>query len=291
MFTGAITALATPLRNREIDKKKLQELVEYQITEGINGLVPCGTTGEAATMDLEEQKLVIRTVVEQARKRVPIIAGASSNATSKALELSKMAADAGADGLLHVTPYYNKPMPSGLVAHFRAIAQATPLPIIIYNVPSRTGCDMQPDTVAAIAQVPGIVGIKEATGSITRGQQIIAACPSHFAVLSGDDVTALALTAMGGAGVISVISNIMPRIMSQMISATREGNLEAARKLHYQMQPLMDLLFIESNPIPVKAALSLKGYTANEVRLPLLPLEGEKLEKLRTEMVRQGLIP
>jgi len=289
MFHGAITAIATPMQGGEVDRKALQELVERQISEGIDGLVPCGSTGEAATLTREEQALVMRTVVQQARKRVPIIAGAGSNSTRKAVLLSKMAAEAGVDGLLQVTPFYNKPTPAGLLAHFRAIAESCELPIILYNVPGRTGCDMQPETVAKAAAIPRVVGIKEATGSVARGQAVIEACPRDFVVLSGDDATCLALTALGGAGVISVVSNLVPRAMTQLIAAARAGRLEEARGIHYKLLPLMDILFIESNPIPVKAALSLMGIGANEVRLPLQPLEGEKLERVRAELKRQGL--
>jgi 4-hydroxy-tetrahydrodipicolinate synthase len=291
MFRGTITALATPLRDQAVDRKGLQELVEHQIAGGIDGLVPCGSTGEAATLTRDEQALVIRTVAQQARKRVPVIAGAGSSSTRAAIELSAMAAEAGADGLLHVTPYYNKPTPAGLVAHFRAVAEAVELPIIVYNVPGRTGCDLLPETVAQLAKIARVVGVKEATGSVARGQQVIAACPRDFVVLSGDDATCCALTAMGGAGVISVVSNIVPGPTAKMIAAARAGRIDDARALHYQYLQLIDLLFIESNPIPVKAALSLLGYTANEVRSPLLPLGGEKLERLRAEMARLGLLP
>jgi 4-hydroxy-tetrahydrodipicolinate synthase len=289
MFRGTITALATPFRDGEFSRKGLQDLVEFQISEGVDGLVPCGSTGEAATMSREEQSQVIRTVVQQARKRVFVIAGASSNSTRKAIQLSKMAAEAGADGLLHVTPYYNKPTPAGLLSHYRAIGEAVDLPLLLYNVPSRTGCDILPETVSKAAMLPHVVGIKEATGSIARAQQIITLCSKEFVVLSGDDATCLALTLMGGDGVISVISNILPKPMCQMIAAARAGQVEEARQIHYRFQTLMDLLFIESNPIPIKAALSLMGFCQNEVRSPLLSLEGDKLERLRSEMARLGL--
>lgn len=290
MFTGAITALATPISNEHVDRTALQELVEFQIGEGIDGLVPCGTTGEAATLSAQERSLVIRTVVDQTRKRVPVIAGASANCTKTAVQNSKMAAEAGADGLLHVTPYYNKPTAAGLLAHFEQAAAATKLPVIIYNVPSRTGCDMQPDTVAEIANIPNVVGIKEATGSIARGQQVLLVCPDSFVVLSGDDATCMALTAVGGHGVISVVANLKPGAVSRMISLARSGQLNKAQELNRRLLPLMDLLFVQPNPIPVKAALSLMGFAKNEVRLPLLPLSGEKLEMLRAEMERQGLL-
>jgi len=291
MYSGVITALATPMRGGGIDVAGLKELVEFQIAEGIDGLVPCGTTGEASTLSPAERAQVIGITVERVAGRVPVIAGAGANSTSGAIENSKLAKEAGADALLHVTPYYNKPSAAGLVAHFRAVSEATDLPVLLYNVPARTGCDMQPQTVAQVAAFPGVIGIKEATGSIVRGQQVIAACPADFVVLSGDDATALALTAIGGRGVISVVSNVAPARTVKMIHNAREGRLEEARVLLYHLLPLIDLLFVESNPIPVKAAAALMGYGANELRLPLVPLAGEKLERLQGEMQRQGLLP
>jgi 4-hydroxy-tetrahydrodipicolinate synthase len=279
------------MRNGEVDRESLQRLVEFQISEGINGLVPCGTTGEAATLTFEERATVIRTVVEQTRQRVPVIAGAGSNCTRTAIENSKMAKDAGADGLLHVSPYYNKPTAAGLVAHYQAIADAVDLPIVVYNVPSRTGGDLLPETVVQLAKIPGIVGIKEASGSISRGQEVIEACPPQFIVLSGDDANALALTAVGGLGVISVASNVAPGPVARMIALAQEGKLEEARLIHYKLLPLIRLLFIVSNPIPVKAALSLMDLGVNELRLPLVALEGPQLELLREEMKLQELIP
>jgi 4-hydroxy-tetrahydrodipicolinate synthase len=242
MFTGAITALATPFRDGEVDERGLRELVEFQIAQGIDGLVPCGSTGEAATLTDAEQALVMRIVVESARRRVPVIAGSGSNSTRRAIDLSKMATEAGVDGLLHVTPYYNRPTAPGLVAHFQAVAEATALPILIYNVPSRTGCDIQPETVARVAKIPRIVGIKEATGSIARAEQILALCLEGFVLLSGDDPTCLACTALGGAGVISVVSNLAPGLTAKMIAAARAGRIEEARAIHYQLLPLMDQL-------------------------------------------------
>jgi 4-hydroxy-tetrahydrodipicolinate synthase len=292
MFDGTITALATPMRDGEVDRSALAELVERQIAQGVSALVPCGSTGEAATLTREEQSLVIRTVVERARKRVPVIAGATSNATREAIALSRMAAEAGADALLHATPYYNKPTQPGLLAHFRAVAGATELPVVLYNVPGRTGCDLLPETIAAAAEIPHVVGVKEATGNVARGEAVIAAVARHggFSVLSGDDPTCVALIALGGAGVISVISNVAPAATVRMVAAARGGRLEEARALHYRLAPLMEALALESNPIPVKAALALQGVGANEVRLPLLPLAGEKLERLRAELARQGLL-
>jgi 4-hydroxy-tetrahydrodipicolinate synthase len=291
MFTGTYTALATPMREGQVDFDSLMKLVEFQISAGISGLVPCGTTGEAATLSLEERSRVIRTTVDQARRRVPVIAGVGANNTRAAVENGRMAAEAGADALLHVTPYYNKPGAGGLVAHFRALAEATDLPVILYNVPSRTGCDMQAPTVAQLAAETNIVGIKEATGSVVRAQQIIASCPQDFVLLSGEDATALALTLVGGCGVISVVSNVAPRLMARMIEHAREGRVEQARELNYRLLPLMEMLFMESNPIPVKAALALAGYGENELRLPLVPLSKKKIELLRGELERQGILP
>lgn len=294
MFKGALTALATPMRAGQLDLAALRALVELQITEGIDGLVACGTTGETPALEQSEQALVIRTVVEQARRRVPVLAGAGANATAHAVVLSRMAAECGADGLLHVTPYYNKPTQAGLLAHFRAISEATPLPIVLYNVPGRTGCDLLPETIAELAQLERVVAVKEASGSIARGQQVIAACQrvrKEFAVLSGDDALALALTAVGGQGVISVVSNVAPKLMAQLIRLASEAKLAEARAIHYRLLRLMDLMFCESNPIPVKAAVALLGFGDNELRLPLQPLAGAKLEQLGAELTRLGLVP
>jgi len=294
MFKGAITALATPMRGGKVDLDALRALVELQITEGIDGLVPCGTTGETPTLEESEQALVIRTVVEQTRRRVPVIAGAGANATAHALARSRMAAECGADGLLQVTPYYNKPTQAGLLAHFRAISAATGLPIVLYNVPGRTGCDLLPETIAELAQHERIVAVKEASGSITRGQQVIAACQrvrKDFSVLSGDDAMALALTAVGGQGVISVVSNVAPKLMAQLVRLTSESKLSEARAIHYRLLRLMDLMFCESNPIPVKAAVAQLGFGDNDLRLPLQPLAGAKLEQLVAELKRLGIAP
>ena len=290
MFTGAFTALVTPLQDGQVDLDALREFVEFQISEGIDGLVPCGTTGEAATLDARERATVIRTVVQQAAGRVPVIAGASANCTRTAVDNSKAAAEAGADALLHVTPYYNKPSQDGLVAHFEAVAGATELPVVLYNVPGRTSCDLLPETVSRLAVVPTVVAIKEATGSLARAQQVIAACPENFAVLSGDDFTCMGMTALGGNGVISVISNLLPSDTARMIHAAREADLEQARRLHYRMEPLMHLLFCEPSPVPVKAGASLMGYGANEVRLPLLPLDGPQLDALQAELKKLGVL-
>jgi 4-hydroxy-tetrahydrodipicolinate synthase len=290
MFSGTFTALVTPMSNGEIDCDALRELVEWQIAEGITGVVPCGTTGEACTLSDEETALVVRTVVEQTKKRVPVIGGAGSNNTIKAVKLSRIVAEAGADALLHVTPYYNKPNVEGLLAHYRQITEAVDLPVIAYNVPGRTGCDTLPSTVAALAENPRVVAIKEATGSLARGAAVINAVPKDFSVLSGDDFSAMPLVAMGGHGVISVITNIIPKEFGQIMSMTEKGDLKGARALHYKYLRLLELLFEDANPIPVKAAVAMMGYCKNEIRLPLLPLEGALLEEIRAEMTKLGLV-
>ncbi len=290
MFKGAFTALVTPLRDGQLDLKGLRELTEFQINSGIDGLVPCGTTGEASTLTFEERFQVIKTVVDQTRQRVPVIAGASANATAAAIKNSEAARDAGADGLLHATPYYNKPTPLGLDEHYRAITKAVRLPVLLYNVPSRTGCDLLPPTTAKLANIPNVVGIKEATGSMIRAQDTLVSVPKDFTVLSGDDFTAFSLILLGGHGVISVVSNIAPKLMTQMTSFALDGKASQARAIHYQLLPLIKALFTSSNPILVKAGVALMGYTANELRLPLMPLEEKDAEELRAEMKKVGAL-
>jgi 4-hydroxy-tetrahydrodipicolinate synthase len=242
-------------------------------------------------MSNEEIALVIRTVAEQAKKRVPVIAGAGTNNTAKSIALSKIAAECGADGLLIVAPYYNKPTQAGLIAHYRAISEAVKLPVVAYNVPGRTSSDILPETVAELAKLPGVAAIKEATASMIRASEVIAACRGQqFDVLSGDDFTCVPLTLLGGAGVVSVVSNLCPKETSAMIAAARRADVAEATRLHYKLFSLMKLLFIESNPIPVKAGVSLLGYTANDLRLPLLPLAAEKLALLEAEMKQQGVL-
>ena len=290
MYSGAFTALITPFDDGGVDAQKLRELVDFQISEGIDGLVPCGTTGETPTLSDEEQALVIKTVVDQTSGRVPVLAGAGANSTAKAIKQSAMATECGADALLHVSPYYNKPPQHGLVAHFSAVHDATTLPIVLYNVPARTGGDILPETVSQLAQLERIVGIKEATGSIIRAQKVIATCPADFAILSGEDLLAFTLTAAGGHGVISVTSNIAPREFSDLISLTRSGKIDEARTLHYKLQRLIELMFMQSNPIPIKAAMALKGLTKNQVRSPMLPLDPKNVELLAEELRTLNLI-
>ena len=290
MFTGVLTALVTPFRNDSVDETALRNLVDDQIANGVDGLVPVGTTGESPTLNFDEHIRVIKIVVEAARKRVPVIAGTGSNSTHEAIELSKEARRVGADGLLQVTPYYNRPTQDGLYRHFKAIADAVPLPTIVYNVPSRTACDLLPDTLARLCDIPAIVGVKEATGSALRAAQVLSKVGDRLVVLSGDDATAFPLYALGGRGVISVVSNVAPADMSAMWDAAAAGDWKKARELHYKLLPLGEWLFIEANPIPVKAALSMMGRIADELRAPLYPLAGANREKVREVLAGLKLV-
>lgn len=289
---GAITALVTPFnQDGSVDVDSLKNLVRFQIKGRIDGIVPCGTTGETPTLDEKEYKLVIETVVKEAQGRVPIIAGAGSNDTHKAIHHSQVAKEAGADVLLHVTPYYNKPTPAGLVAHFKAIAKAVDLPIILYNVPGRTGSNVSAATLIKIAkEVPQVVGVKEASGNITQMMDIVKGIPPSFAVLSGDDAFTFPLMALGGVGIISVASNQIPKEMADLARAALEGNFVKARKLHFEWLDLMNINFIESNPIPVKTALAMMGKIKEVFRLPLVGLEEKNKEKLKEVLSAHKLI-
>lgn len=291
-FSGAITAIVTPfLEDGSLDIEALKRLVEFQIKNGISGIVPCGSTGEAATMDEEEKRLVIKTVVDSVKKRVPVIAGAGSNDTAKAIKSSQIAKEAGADALLHVTPFYNKPTPKGLVAHFKAIAKAVDLPIILYNVPGRTGSNVTAETTLRVArEVPQVVGVKEASGNINQIGDIIKGASKNFSVLSGDDGLTFSVMALGGDGIISVVSNEIPKQMSVLTQAALAGNWEKARKIHYGWLDLMNANFIETNPQPVKTALALMGKIKEVFRLPLVPMEEKNKEKLKEVLKSHKLI-
>ncbi len=270
-FEGAMTALVTPMNeDKTIDVEALEQLVESQIAAGIEGLVAMGTTGESATLSLAEHAMVVETVVRVSRKRVPVIAGAGSNWTDKAIALARVSAQAGADGLLAVTGYYNKPTQEGLYQHFIACAESTDLPVILYNVPSRTNCDLSNETVIRLAKHSQIVAIKDATGDMRRASQLLDAVGDSISILSGDDFTALPLIALGGHGVISVVSNAMPQSMAQMCRAARQGEWAQARELHFQIMELTELLFVETNPSPIKKVLALRGEIGPTVRLPLM---------------------
>jgi 4-hydroxy-tetrahydrodipicolinate synthase len=289
MFEGTMTALVTPFRDGRVDERALVELVEAQIAGGIDGLVPCGTTGEATTMTPAEQVEVIRITVRAAKKRVPVVAGAGSNATERAIELSRAAREAGADGLLHVTPYYNRPSQEGCFRHFEAIAKAESLPMIVYNVPGRTNVDLQVETLARLAQIPSIVGIKEATGSVARSAAIRARLADRMRIWSGDDAVNYPLYAIGASGCISVVSNVAPALIAECWDAVVAGDHKRARASHERMLPLCDALFRDTNPIPVKAALALLGRMSPEIRLPLYPMTGADLEALRATIQKLGL--
>ena len=291
MFKGAIVAIVTPFKDGKIDEKALRELIEIQIENGTNGIVPCGTTGESATLSHEEHDRVIEITIDAVKKRVPVIAGTGSNSTAEALRLTKHAYEAGADGALIVCPYYNRPTQEGMFLHFKTIAENVPFPIIPYNIPVRTGINLLPETVLKLSHIDNIVGIKEASGSLKQIMDVIHLCGSAFDVLSGDDIIALPLLALGGKGVISVASNVVPDDVSGMIAAFEAGDMNRAKELHYKMLPLIDALFIETNPIPVKAALSMMGKIEYELRLPLCRMSDSNYDKLRQELVDYGLIP
>jgi 4-hydroxy-tetrahydrodipicolinate synthase len=291
LFQGAITALVTPMRDGEVDFPALGRLVDDQIAAGIHGLVAVGTTGESATLSVAEHVGVIRHVVQIASKRVPVIAGAGANATAEAIALSKASESAGADGLLHVTPYYNKPTQEGLYRHYAAIARETKLPIVLYNVPSRTSCDLLPATVVRLSEIERVVAIKEAS-DVRRASELIGAIGDRIAVLSGDDATALPIMALGGRGVISVVSNVVPGRVAAMCNAARDGDFARAREIHFDLAPLFELLFAESNPIPVKTALELmsRGAMSGEVRLPLSPCSPALRARLAEHLREKGLL-
>jgi 4-hydroxy-tetrahydrodipicolinate synthase len=291
MFTGALTALVTPMRDGGIDEPALRRLVDEQIHSGIDGLVAVGTTGESPTLSHQEHVDVVGMVVEQARHRVPVVAGAGSNSTREAEDLSRGCKAAGADGLLQVTPYYNKPTQDGLIRHFATVYKAAPLPTIVYNVPGRTGCDLLPETIERLAhELPGVVGVKEATGNPVRAQQILGRTEGRLTVLSGDDATALSLYAIGARGVISVTSNVTPADVAAMWDAVVAEDFVRARQLHYKLLDLNELLFIESNPIPVKAALAMMGRIGPDLRPPLYPLGEQASKKLRAALSGLGLL-
>jgi 4-hydroxy-tetrahydrodipicolinate synthase len=282
MFTGVITALVTPFKpGGSLDEDALRRLVDEQIAAGIDGLVPVGTTGESPTLSTEEHIRVIRVVVEQTRRRVPVIAGTGANSTREAIDLSRAAKELGADGLLQVTPYYNKPTQDGLYRHFKAVVDEVPLPTVVYNVPGRTACDMLPETVARLCDLPAIVAVKEATGSAQRAAQIIARCGDRMIVLSGDDATAFPLYALGARGCISVVSNVAPADMAAMWDAAAAGDWARGGALHYKVFPLSEGLFVETSPIPVKAAMAMMGKMADELRPPLYPITPANREKVR----------
>ncbi|GAB4275569.1 MAG: 4-hydroxy-tetrahydrodipicolinate synthase [Deferrisomatales bacterium] len=278
MFRGAITALVTPFRDGRVDEEAYRQLIDWQIDQGVHGIVPCGTTGESATLTHEEHNRVIDIAVDQAAGRVPVIAGTGSNNTAEAVRLTRHAKEAGADGALLITPYYNKPTQEGLYRHYKRVAEESKFPLVLYNVPSRTGVNLLPDTVARLAEIPDIVGVKEATGDMRQVSDILEKCGDRITVLSGDDFTVLPLLGLGGRGVISVVSNVAPADMAALVEAAEAGDLARAREVHYKLMPLARAMFLETNPIPVKTALARMGRIAEELRLPLCPM-GEATRK------------
>ncbi len=290
MFKGAIVAIVTPFKDGKVDEDALRELIEFQIESGTDGIVPCGTTGESATLSHEEHDRVIEITVDAVKKRVPVIAGTGSNNTTEAIRLTRHAYEAGVDGTLLVTPYYNKPTQEGLYQHYKTVAETVPVPIVLYNVPGRTGINLLPETDARLSKISNIVGIKEASGDLKQVSKIIELCSDDFAVLSGDDFTVLPILAVGGKGVISVVSNIIPEDMAAMIDAFNEGSLDKAKEFHYRMRPIMDGCFLETNPVPVKAALAMMGKIAYELRLPLCEMSDVNYGKLKKIMTDYGLI-
>jgi 4-hydroxy-tetrahydrodipicolinate synthase len=290
MFKGSITALITPFRNGALDETALTRLVDWQIREGTHGLVPVGTTGESPTLDFNEHARVIELTVETAKKRVPVIAGTGSNSTDEAIELSRYAEKAGADGVLIVTPYYNKPMQEGLYQHFKAINDAINIPIVIYNIPGRSIVDMSVATMARLSKLKNIVGVKDATANLARPSQQRAACGEKFCQLSGEDATALGFMAHGGHGCISVASNVAPRLCADLQNACLAGDFKTALSLQDRLMPLFDVLFIETNPAPVKYAVSRLGICSEEMRLPMVPMSREAREKVDAVLSSLGLL-
>ncbi len=291
MFQGSIVALVTPFRGGKVDEAKLKELVEMHVAQGTDGIVPCGTTGESPTLSHDEHRRVVEIVVEAARKRLHVIAGTGSNATSEAIELTTHAKKAGAAGALVVNPYYNKPTQEGLYRHFRAVADAVDIPILAYNIASRTAINVETDTlVRLVKDCPNIVGVKEASGSLDQMTQVILACGPDFSVLSGDDNLTLPLMSVGGRGVISVIANFVPRETAEMTHAALAGDWKLARELHLKLFPLARAAFMETNPIPVKEAMGMMGMLEPEFRLPMCPMGAANRERLRAILVQHGLL-
>jgi 4-hydroxy-tetrahydrodipicolinate synthase len=290
MFTGSIVALVTPFRNGKVDVEAFRELIEFQISNGTSAISPCGTTGESATLSMEEHCRVIDLTVALVNKRVPVIAGTGSNSTAEAIELTKYAKKAGAEATLQVTPYYNKPTQEGLYQHYRAIAKAVPLPQVLYNVPGRTSVNILPETVARLAELPEVVAIKEASGDLGQMAEIMRLAGDKITLLSGDDNLTLPVLAIGGKGVVSVAANVAPRDTADLVNVWDRGDIDQARKIYYKLLPLCKAMFYETNPVPVKTALALMGKMDGELRLPLAPLSPANHEKLKMTLREYGLL-
>lgn len=292
MFKGSMVAIVTPFKNnaRKIDAVRLKKLVEFNIKNGSAAIVPCGTTGESATLSLEEHEDVIDIVIDAAASRIPVIAGTGSNSTHEAVDLTRHAKKAGADAALIITPYYNKPTQEGIYQHFRALSDAVDIPLIVYNIASRTGVNITPETMARLAKIKNVIGVKEASGNLNQMSEIRKLCGSGFGLISGDDSLTLPILSIGGAGVISVVANIIPRDVADMVEAFAEGDIQQAQRLHYKMLPLINAMFIETNPIPVKTAMAMMGMIEPDLRLPMCGMSKENHARLRTALNLYGLI-
>ncbi len=291
MFKGSIVAIVTPFKNGKVDEQKLSDLIEFQIKNSTSGIVPCGTTGESATLSFEEHDRVIEVTIEQVKKRVPVIAGTGSNSTEEAIMLTRHAAKAGADASLQVSPYYNRPTQKGLYEHFKAIADSVNIPIILYNIASRTGVNIEPETIARLASdCRNIVAVKEASGSLDQMSRIKSLCEAKFELISGDDSLTLPILSIGGTGIISVVANIVPKDVADLVSEFEKGNLKKAQEIHYKLLPLIRAVFLETNPIPIKTAMGLLGMCDPQLRLPMCAMLPEKLEKLKKAMKDYGLL-
>jgi len=285
-----MVALVTPFRDGSVDWQSLQALVEFHVQNGTHGIVPCGTTGESATLSHEEHDEVIKAVIKAVNRRVPVIAGTGSNSTAEAVRLTREAEKSGADGALMISPYYNRPTQEGIYQHYKKVAASVGIPIIVYNIPGRTGSKIEPETLARLAEIKNIAGVKEATGSVDQAIDVLRLCQGNLAVYSGEDSLTFSLMALGGQGVISTVANVAPKEMAQLTEACLAGQWEKARELQFKLVPLIRSVFIETNPIPVKTALSLMGKCTGELRLPLTPMAEGNVKKLRQAMADFGLI-
>jgi 4-hydroxy-tetrahydrodipicolinate synthase len=286
-----MVAIVTPFKDGRIDEKRLRELIEFQIKNGTSGIVPCGTTGESATLSFDEHDRVIEITIEQVKKRIPVIAGTGSNSTEEAIMLTRHASHAGADASLQVSPYYNRPTQKGLYEHFKAIANSVEIPIILYNIASRTGVNIEPETIAKLSRdCRNIVGVKEASGNLEQMSRIRQLCPQDFALISGDDSLTLPVLGIGGTGIISVVANIVPKDVADLVAEFERGNIKKAQEMHYKLLPLIKAIFIETNPIPVKTAMGLLGMCEPDLRLPMCAMSPENLEKLKIALKDYGLL-
>ena len=290
MFAGSMVALVTPFKGDKVDWQSLERLVEFHIQNGTNGIVPCGTTGESATLDYREHHEVIEAVIKTVNRRVPVIAGTGSNSTAEAIQLTQGAEKAGADGALMISPYYNRPTQDGIYQHYKKVAESVGIPLIVYNIPARTGSKIEPETLARLAEIRNIAGVKEATGSVDQAIDVIRLCGDRLAVYSGEDSLTFSLMALGGKGVISTVANIAPKAMAELTAACLSGMWEKGRELQMKLIPLIRSVFLETNPIPIKTALSLMGKCSAELRLPLTPMSEGNLKKLKQTMAEFGLL-